>query len=285
MNIAISGSNGYIASNLIPILETANHTIKRITRQDLSDIEKLKSILSDASAVINLAGAPILQKWTIRNKNAIQGSRTGSTQNLVHAINQLSPEHRPDLFVSASAIGIYSPGLAHTETSHQFASDFVSEVVKNWEKASGELNPDVRKVIFRIGLVLGPNAKTIQRLMPIFRLGLGGKISSGKQPFPFIHIDDAIQAFLWVIQNQQTQGIYNLVAPENIDNKLFTQTFAKLVDRIALFTVPASVLRVLLGEASTLLLSSPQVNPERLLAEGFKFTYPDIQSCLKQIIG
>ena len=285
MNIAISGSNGYMASNLIPVLETANHTIKRITRQDLSDIEKLKSILSDAAVVINLAGAPILQRWTARNKNAIQGSRTGSTQNLVYAINQLSPEHRPDLFVSASAIGIYSPGLVHTETSQQFASDFVSEVVKNWEKASDELNPDVRKVIFRIGLVLGPNAKTIQSLTPIFRLGLGGKISSGKQPFPFIHIDDVIQAFLWIIQNRQTHGIYNLVAPENIDNKLFTQALAKSLNRPAFFTVPALILKVIWGEASSLLLNSPQVYPERLINEGFKFTYPDIQSCIKQIIG
>jgi uncharacterized protein (TIGR01777 family) len=285
MNIAISGSNGYIANNLIPLLETENHTVIRIKRQDLTDFETLKSVLTNTSVVINLAGAPILQKWTTQNKNEIQRSRTDSTQNIVHAINQLNPNHRPNLFISASAIGIYSPNLVHTEASQHFANGFVSGVVNNWEKASDELNPGVRKVIFRIGLVLGPNAKTIQRLIPIFRLGLGGKISSGKQPFPFVHINDAIQAFLWVIQNQQTQGIYNLVAPENIDNKLFTQVFAKLVNRHALFTVPAFILKVLLGEASTLLLSSPQVNPERLLAEGFKFTYPDIQSCLKQIIG
>lgn len=285
MNIAISGSSGYIASNLIPVLENANHTIIRIKRQDLTDIIKLKSILSNAAVVINLAGAPILQKWTARNKKEIHKSRMDSTQNIVHTINQLSPEYRPNLFISASAIGIYSPGSVHTETSQQFANDFVSEVVKNWEKASAKLNPDVRKVIFRTGLVLGSNAKTIQRLTPIFRLGLGGKISSGKQPFPFIHIDDVVQAFLWAIQNRQTYGIYNLVAPENIDNKLFTQTLAKSLNRPAFFTVPALILKVIWGEASSLLLNSPQVYPERLLNEGFIFTYPDIQSCIKQIIG
>jgi len=284
MRIAISGSNGYIASNLIPALEAANHTVIRIKRDELSDIEKLAPILTSTSVVINLAGAPILQRWTPENKNTILKSRVDSTKNITKVINQLPANQRPELFISASAIGIYAPDLVHTESSRLFAGDFVSEVVNRWEKASEDLNPDVRRVVFRIGLILGREAKTIKSLLPLFKLGLGGKIAGGKQPFPFIHIDDVVKAILWTIQNQHTQGIYNLAAPENIDNSTFTKTLANLLKRPAIFTVPRFALKIALGEASSLLLNNPQVYPERLLNEGFQFAYPDIKSCMEQIV-
>ncbi len=284
MKIAISGSNGYIAKNLIPELESSNHDVIRIERYELSDVDQLTKKLFDIDVVISLAGAPILKRWTNANKNEILRSRIDSTQNIVHAINRLTTEHRPGLFISASAIGIYSPNKVHTEESDSFSTDFVSEVVKSWEKASDELNPEVRKVIFRIGLILGKEAKTIQSLVPIIKLGLGGKIGTGKQPFPFIHIGDAIRAILWSIENNHAKGIYNLVAPENIDNKTFTKTLAESLNRPAIFTVPEFVLKIALGEASALLLQNPQVYPERLLNEGFKFKFPDIHSTIKEII-
>ena len=284
MKIAISGSNGYVAKNLIPLLEGANHVVTRIQRSELSDVGQLTNNLSDVDVVINLAGAPILTRWTKANKSEIIRSRIDSTQNIVHAINRLPMGNRPDLFISASAIGIYSPDKVHTEESISFSNDFVAEVVKNWENASADLNPDVRKVIFRIGLILGKEAKTIQSLVPVIKLGIGGKIGSGRQPFPFVHIADATRSILWGIENKNARGIYNLVAPENIDNKTFTRTLAKSLNRPAIFTVPEFILKIVLGEASTLLLQSPQVCPERLLNEGFKFSFPDINSTIKEII-
>jgi len=284
MKIAVSGSNGYIAKNLIPELEEANHKVTRIQRSELSDVDQLTKNLSDVDVVISLAGAPILTRWTKANKSEIIWSRIDSTQNIVHAINRLPEGNRPGLFISASAIGIYSPDKVHTEESTSFSNDFVAEVVKNWENASDDLNPDVRKVIFRIGLILGKEAKTIQSLIPVIKLGLGGKIGSGKQPFPFIHIVDAIRAICWSIENKNARGIYNLVAPENIDNKTFTKTLAKFLNRPAIFTVPEFILKIVLGEASTLLLQSPQVYPQRLLNEGFTFNFPDIHSTIKEII-
>jgi len=192
-------------------------------------------------------------------------------------------KQRPALFISASAIGAYSPDKVHTEESTSFSTDFVAEVVKNWEGASDDLNPDVRKVIFRIGLILGKKAKTIQNLHPLFKLGLGGKIGSGKQPFPFIHIQDVINAILWSIENAQSQGIYNLAAPENIDNKTFTKAFSNSLNKPAFITVPEFSLKLVYGEASSLLLQSAQVLPERLLNEGFVFSFPDIKSCITEI--
>jgi uncharacterized protein len=130
---------------------------------------------------------------------------------------------------------------------------------------------------------LGKEAKTIQKLLLIFKLGLGGKIGSGKQPFPFIHIQDVEKAILWGIQNQQAQGIYNLAAPENIDNATFTRVLAKSLNRPAFFTVPEFSLKLIYGEAASLLLKSPQVMPERLINEDFTFEFPDIKSCIDQI--
>lgn len=284
MKIAISGSNGYIAKNLIPLLEAADHIISRIQRLELSNIDQLTKNLSGIDVVINLAGAPILKRWTEANKSEIIRSRIDSTQNIVHAINRLPMENRPCLFISASAIGIYSSNKIHTEKSNSFSTDFVAEVVKNWENASDDLNSDVRKIIFRIGIILGKEAKTIQNLVPLIKLGLGGKIGNGKQPFPFIHISDVIRAIGWSIENKNAQGIYNLVAPENIDNKTFTKTLAESLNRPAIFIVPEFILKIAMGEASTLLLQSPQVYPERLLSEGFKFNFSDIHSTIEEII-
>jgi len=283
VKIAISGSNGYIAKNLIPYLEAADHVITRIQRSELGDVDQLTKKLSGTDAVISLAGSPILKRWTKSIKNEILRSRIDSTQNIVHAINQLPIKQRPALFISASAIGIYSPDKVHTEESTSLSTDFVAEVVKSWENASAELSPKVRKVIFRIGLILGREAKTIQKLMPVFEMGLGGKIGTGKQPFPFVHIIDVVRAILWSIENKKAQGTYNLVAPENIDNKTFTKAFSNSLNKPAFITVPEFILKLVYGEASSLLLQSAQVLPERLLNEGFVFSFPDIKSCITEI--
>jgi len=283
MKIAVSGSNGYIAKNLIGALIAAHYEIIPIKRSVLSDIGQLTELLSNTSVVINLAGAPILIRWTTANKNEILSSRIDTTRNIVHAINNLASDKKPSLFISASAVGIYSSDQLHTEESTSFSTDFVGDVVKKWENASDELSPSVRKVVFRIGLILGKEAKTIQNLVPVFKMGLGGKFGSGKQPFPFVHIIDVTKAIIWSIENENIQGIYNLVAPENIDNKIFTNTLAKFLKRPAFFTVPTFILKIILGEASSLLLQSPQVYPERLLNERFEFTFPDINLCIAEI--
>lgn len=284
MKIAVSGANGYIAKSLIPLLEAAHHTVLPIERRLLYNIDQLSEILSDTMVVINLAGAPILQRWTEKNKNEIFRSRIETTQNIVKAINGLPDEKKPRTFISASAIGIYSSNSIHTEASTYFSNDFVGEVVKSWENASSELSPTVRRVIFRIGLILGKEAKTIKNLLPIFKMRLGGKLGTGRQPFPFVHINDVVNAIVWGFQNEQANGIYNLVAPENINNKIFTQVLASSLKRPAFFTVPEFSLKLVLGEASSLLLQSPQVTPNRLINEGFVFLFPEIKSCLAEII-
>lgn len=284
MKIAVTGSNGYIAKNLLREFEASHHTIIPIERRILYNNVQLSKILSNTDLVINLAGAPILQRWTVASRKEIFRSRIETTQNIVKAINELPDPRKPHTFISASAIGIYASGMTHTEKSTLYSTDFVGEVVKSWENASAELSPKVRRIIFRFGLILGKEAKTILNLMPVFKMGIGGKIGSGRQPFPFVHIFDVVNAIVWSIEHKQAQGIYNLVAPENIDNKTFTRILANSLNRPAFITVPEFVLKFALGDAASLLLQSPQVKPERLINEGFVFLFPEIQSCLAEVI-
>lgn len=285
MKIAISGANGYIAGNLIKKLEVHGIEIVKIRREVLYDIDKLKTGLTGIDVVINLAGAPILQRWTAQNKKSILQSRTIPTQNIVLAINQIAIDFRPKTLIQTSAVGIYSTGNVHDESSSDFADDFVGQVVKSWEQSTVELDRAVRKVIFRIGVVLGKDSQTIKNVLPVFNLGLGGKMGSGNQSFPFVHIDDVVGAIYWAVKNAEVHGVYNLVAPESIDNLKFTNELASKLGRPALLKVPAIALKLAYGEASSLLLTSPSVQPERLLKYGYRFKYPDIKSALQEIIS
>lgn len=285
MNIAISGPNGYIAINLIRKLQSVNHHIIKIRRHELYNLTALSRIISGTDCVIHLAGAPILQKWTNENKNEILKSRTETTQNIVSIINNLPFGERPKTFISASAIGIYKSGFTHSETSTNFSDDFVGQVVKQWENSSGNLDQSVRKIIFRIGVVIGKESETIRKLVPVFKLGLGGKVGNGKQPFQFVHINDVVNAFFWAVQNKEVYGIFNLTAPQNITNSQFTKALAEKVKRPAFFSVPEGALKLVYGEAASLLYESPQAYPARLLEYGYRFKYPDIESALEEIIN
>lgn len=246
MKIAVSGANGYIAKNLIRDLKADLQDIIPIKREMLYNVKRLSELISGSDVIINLAGSPILQRWTKANKDEIYTSRIETTHNLVKAINGLPDNKKPHTFIGASAIGIYLNDVVHTEKSTSFSHEFVGQVVQDWELASADLSQKVRKVIFRIAPILGKEAATMEKMLPIFKMGLGGKIGSGKQPFPFVHIFDVVNALVWGIQHQQSRGIYNLAAPENIDNKTFTKALAHSVNKPALFTVPGFGLKLYL---------------------------------------
>jgi len=284
MKIAITGSNGYIASSLIVKLESVGHYIVRIKRDDLYNRESLEKNISGVDTIIHLAGSPIFRRWTKSARTEIMNSRTIPANNLVDIINGLPADKRPNTFISSSAIGIYRSGQIHTENSTEFSDGFAANVVSQWEKASENLDHSVRRIIFRIGVVIGKESQTIKKLLPIFKSGLGGKIATGKQAFPFVHIDDVVNAFFWACQNKEVSGIFNLSAPQNIDNSQFTNELAKKLKRIAIFSVPESALKLIYGEAANMITESPQAYPERLLQYGYRFKFPDIESSLLEII-
>lgn len=286
MKIKITGINGYLGQLLSNAFQTRTYHVSGINRKLLyGPIEKLSDEIKGCDVIINLAGASILRPWTKKNKKLIYKSRIETSKNLVKAINNLEAANRPKQFISASAIGLYKSGFKHDDSSLNFDSGFVGTVVKDWEETTTGLPKGVQKNIFRIGLVLGKNAKTITNLLTPFKLGLGGKIGSGKQAFPFIHEKDLVRAFVWAVENVQESKTFNLVAPQNITNLIFTKTFAKSVNRPAFFPVPKFLLKIVLGESASLLLESPQVTPKALLEAGFEFDYPTIEKALVDILA
>ena len=284
MNIRITGANGYIGKELVRQLKASNHFVKAIDRSLLyGSTIKLANELAGTDAIINLAGAPIMQPWNKVNKAAIYNSRVLTTKKLCKAINLLHQQNQPQIFISASAVGIYAAGAIHDESSTNLASNFTGKVTRAWEEATFDLNKSIRKIVFRIGIVIGKESQSIQKMLPIFKLGLGARIGSGRQAFPFIHINDLTQAFTQAIEVEKYKGAFNLVAPQHITNREFTKSFAHALKRSSFLSVPSVILKLIFGERAELLIDSPIVIPKRLIDHEFDYQFPTIDSALSEI--
>jgi uncharacterized protein (TIGR01777 family) len=235
--------------------------------------------------VVHLAGAPVLQRWTPKNRDVIYRSRIETTTCLVNALGRLSPAERPSLFLAVSAIGIYRTGRVHTESSQDFDTHFAARLTIDWEKASAGLSPDIRRVIFRTGLVLDSESQLISLLWFPFIAGLGGAVGKGSQAFPFIHLSDLTAAMVEAIDKESYSGVYNLVAPDRKDNRSFAKELANKLKRPSMLSVPGVIVKLLFGKASVLVLESPEIIPERLVRDGYIFQYPDLESALSEIIS
>ncbi|SHI63423.1 hypothetical protein SAMN05444280_10461 [Tangfeifania diversioriginum] len=286
MQIKMTGASGYLGEVIKKELIEKRHQVLPISRSFLyGSTDELAAQLKGTQVLINLAGAPILQRWTSHNKQVIYESRVQTTSKLVKAIQKMNEDQRPQKVISASAVGIYAVNGSHDEKSTDFDNGFVGTVVKDWENAWKDLPGNVELTIFRLGVVLGKEAQTIKKLWLPFKLGLGGKIGNGKQPFPFVHEKDVARAFTWALDQSGRDGIYNLAAPQKITNKGFTKAMAGALKRPAIIPVPEFALRVVYGKAATLLTESPEVIPRELEKQNFEFSYPDIESTLKEITG
>lgn len=285
MKIAITGANGFIGHKLIQFLSNKGFEVKGISRLLLcGNLEDLANSIAGANAVIHLAGAPIMQRWTKKNRRIIYNSRIVTTWNLTKALNLMEQDRKPKVFISISAVGIYASGQTHDEHSLLLNNQFIGQVVTEWENASVDLDKNIRRIIFRSGIVLGKESQMIKNLLPFFKLGLGGRIGSGKQPFPFIHIDDLTEIFYESIINERFRGVYNLVAPVRETNETFSKQLSKRLGRPLFFHVPALFLKILYGNASAMLIESPAVIPSRLTEMGFQFRYPTLSATLKEIL-
>jgi len=286
MKIAITGANGFVGKKLTEFLVEKGFDVKRISRLLIfGDPEGLASAVAGADAVIHLAGAPVMRRWTKKNRRVIYNSRVISTWNLTKALNMLEAEQKPEVLISISAVGIYATGRQHDEQSLDFNGQFPGKLAVDWENASIDLDKNIRRIIFRSGIVLGKESQIIQNLLPLFRIGLGGRIGNGRQPFPFIHIDDLTRAFYEAIINKNFQGIYNLVAPDQVTNKTFTLLMSQKLNKPAFFHVPSGFLRLIYGKASVMLLESPSVVPKGLTDIGFPFCYPTLSETLDEIVS
>ncbi|RUT80044.1 TIGR01777 family oxidoreductase [Ancylomarina longa] len=279
MKIGISGSNGFVGSHLRSYLDKILQAeIIAITRKLLySDPKDLALFLEDCEVIIHLSGAPIVSRWTKKRMKVLRDSRVLTTQTLAKAI--ILMHKKPKLFISTSAVGIYNSLQLHDDFSKNYGNDFLSQLCQEWENATNPIQAiGVRTVIFRLGLVLSPDGGILRRISPVFKFGMGGKIGNGQQAFPFIHINDLLCAYLHVIQNDRSVGIYNLVAPEIISNIDFTQILKLHFKMPAIFTVPSYLLHLIFLGGADALLNGQKVVSKRLKSEGYKFRNVTINS-------
>ena len=294
MHILITGGTGFVGSSLTNFLLGKGYRItilthkKNITIGGVKAISNINEIKSNEKidGIINLAGAAISKNWSDNYKQELITSRVNTTKEVILLIKRL--EKKPDILISASAIGYYgSQDDNIIDEKSQSHNEFTSQLCHKWESEALKAEDiGVRVCITRLGVVLGPNGGALKQMLPTFKMGIGGKIGSGKQYFSWVHIDDVILAFSFLIENKKQSGIYNLTAPNPITNAHFTKALGKQLKRPTIFSVPSFVIKILFGEmGETLLLKGQRVLPKQLQQAGFIFKYPKIDEALENIIN
>lgn len=299
MHILLTGGTGFIGGELIKHL--TGHKITVLTRSpkkahsalrhaDFSNIDYIDQLssLSDLNhidVVINLAGEPIVAKrWSSSQKHQICESRWSITQQLVDLIT--ASHTPPKCFISGSAVGIYgNKENEHVYENTPLANDgFPYQVCHQWEDIARQAHSDQTRVcLLRTGIVLGSDGGALATMLPPFKLGVGGKIGTGKQYMPWIHLQDAARAIAYLINHNQASGVFNLCAPHPVTNLVFTEALAKTLKRPAIITTPKWVMNLIMGESSQLLFDSVRAKPKHLTELGFLFTFSHLEPALKQI--
>lgn len=299
MNIFITGGTGLIGSNFIRKFQHKYH-FDVFTRQkapigcyfsdptNIRFIHDLKDLvdLNAYDAVINLAGEPIVNKrWSVEQKRIICHSRWDLTNDLSKLFNDSSQP--PKVFISGSAIGYYGrQGDEHiTESFTQIHPEFSHKICKVWEDKALLAQNQTRVCLLRTGIVLDKEQGALKKMLPLYKFGLGGQLSWGKQYMSWIHIKDMVNAIDFLLHNEQCQGAFNLTSPQPVSNAEFSQTLAQVLKRPNLATMPAFVLRLIMGEMSDLVIFGQRVLPERLLNHDFHFQYCDLDSALNDILN
>jgi len=297
MNILVTGASGLVGSALASSLTSTGHGVTRLVRRQLHSGEKAArwdplagtidaSAFEGVDAVVHLAGENIAERWTAAKKVNIRDSRIKGTQVLCEALARLASP--PKVLVSASAIGYYGDrGEEPLSEESAPGRGFLAEVCRVWEATTEPARQTgLRVVQLRFGVVLSPAGGALAKILPPFRLGLGGMLGSGRQYMSWIALDDAIGAIQHAIVTDSLQGPINAVAPQAVTNQEFTKTLGKVLGRPTVVPLPAFATRVMFGEmADELLLASARVQPAKLLASGYRFRYPELEGALRHLLA
>ncbi len=294
MRVLMSGSSGLLGSAIAQALEAKGVLVGRLVRggtpSSAAHIRwepgKTLDLIPGFDAVIHLAGESVVGRWTASKKARIRDSRVLGTRTLAEALARVEP--KPRVFVVASAIGFYGDrGDEILREDSVSGTGFLAEVCREWEAAADPaVQAGVRVVHIRIGVVLSRQGGALDKMLLPFRLGLGGKLGSGRQWWSWIHVDDIVGAVQHILSNEAVRGPVNLVAPNPVTNAEFTAALGKVLSRPAILPAPAFALRLAMGEmADGALLASARVEPARLLASGYAFRFPELSAALENILG
>lgn len=298
MKVLISGATGFIGQALVPRLIEYGHQpiiwtrsgskARKLFGDGVRIITSLDQIsdTDTVEGVINLAGAGIAdQRWSDSRKALLRSSRIDTTAGLVSLTARL--ENKPEVMISGSAIGYYGSQEGGQPMAEESAAvdGFTHQLCADWERtAMNAADHGVRVCLIRTGVVLGKGGGALAKMLPPFRLGLGGPVASGGQWMSWIHIDDEIEILCMMLTHTTFAGAYNLTAPGAVTNAEFTRQLAATLRRPAWFRVPELVLDLMLGEGSELLVKGQRVVPQRLEAAGYKFAFPELDVALNQIL-
>lgn len=292
MKVLITGGTGFVGSDLchklsargddLVVLTRNAGTAKRRIGVPVTAVEAAADAdLATVDAVVNLAGLPIAdRRWSVKRKQALYASRVDLTKQLVDALAKT--EHRPKVLVSASAIGYYGDGgnvvLDEQAKPHP---EFSHELCAAWEAAAKRAEDlGIRVCILRIGLVMGPNGGMLKRLLPVFKVGAGGRLGSGQQWMSWVSLQDLVAMIEYLLDHDTLRGVFNATAPNPVRNSEFTRELAQVLQRPALVPVPATMLKLALGEMSQLMLTGQRVIPERMQQAGFEFSHSTLREAL-----
>lgn len=282
MRIAISGATGFVGSHLSEFLKERGDEIVPLSRSlfGASEREKLAGVLSRCDAVINLAGATLDKRWTEAYRREIRDSRVNTTRAIVDAINSLKT--KPELLISASAVGYYPSEGCYAESDAQKGTGFLADICAEWEAETAKVSPGVRWVATRFGVVLAPDGGAFPKIAYPARHRLAARFGSGLQNFAWVDLQDLMRAMEFIITHPAIEGPVNVVAPRRINNGQFTAAVARRFGAWVL-PMPGFLLHMALGEAAMLLLSGQCAYPGKLLTAGFRFTSESINDFLGRI--
>lgn len=302
MRLLLLGCTGFVGRELVPFLLELGHELTVVSRRPQPfpalvserlaclqldpaqaaswQHDGLQQALAAAEGVVNLAGEPIAeQRWTPAHRRELLASRVDTTRHLVAAMAALPQP--PAVLVNASAVGYYgtSTEASYTEVSPA-GSDYLAEICQRWEEAAAAVPAATRLVRLRIGIVLGPDGGALGKMLPVFRLGFGGPVGSGRQWMSWIHRHDLCRLIATALEDGAYRGTYNAVAPEPVTMAAFAAALGRQLGRPSLLPVPGPVLQLLLGDGAQVVLEGQRVLPEQLLAQGFRFHYPELSAAL-----
>lgn len=299
MRILLSGSTGLIGRALVPHLESEGHDVTRLVRPESSDAAAGDSVrwapsrgeldpaqVEGFDAVVHLAGESIDQRWTERTKRRIRESRIDGTELLADTLAGL--DDPPAVLLSASAVGYYGDrGDAWLEEDDASGDLFISDVCRQWEAVAQAASENgVRVVTLRTGIVLSREGGALPRMLPPFRVGVGGHLGSGDQYMSWVTRDDAVRIVRFLLETESVEGPVNVCAPNPVTNRVFTEALGSALGRPTALWVPGFAVRLMFGQmGEELLLASQRVRPAKLAESGYTWRYPDVADALKHVLA
>jgi uncharacterized protein (TIGR01777 family) len=294
MRVTITGATGMIGREVARALRERGDEVTALSRGGGPDAVRWPDpkaapppavALTGRDAVIHLLGENVAQRWSDDARREIRESRELGTRQLVEGLRRLPAGERPKALVSMSAIGLYGARGDERVTESDppaGSADFLADVVESWEREARRAEElDVRVALARTGVVLAPEGGALEKMLPPFKLGVGGPVAGGGQYVPWVHRDDVVGALLFLLD--RGEGPYNVTAPEPVTNRELSKALGRVLHRPAVLPVPALALKLLYGEMGRIVTTGVRAVPERLLAAGYEFERPDLEDALREV--